>query len=369
LLGLPIVSDIPVISSESCAPRICSGKSDVPLFAVFILLQRKGHERHDKSYGKLPTNHSVENWIDSYFESFSKADPDSGQSPALDLKRANFPRALYRYRSLESLGYRLDELRNGYVFLNNPGEFNDPYDSALSTSLASFFTQVLEPYGYGDQSTVSDAIKSLGDLGANIFSDLLTDFTNMLYGYPSPPKNRDMFDALRNLIRVGCFTTNSNSVVMWSHYANRHTGICVEFSGSSMLSSKRFLELVHPVQYADKLFDLVQIFSTVLPEIDPGETPSSSVPGVNPDCWPILAACQKSEEWSYENEWRLVSLDPAGHKGPRFSLADCNIKPSRVILGTRIDQADQAAVTELAERISVPVVKARLARDRFEIEF
>jgi hypothetical protein len=29
---------------------------------------------------------------------------------------------------------------------------------------------------------------------------------------------------------------------MWSHYANQHTGICVEFSGSSMLSNTKILE-------------------------------------------------------------------------------------------------------------------------------
>jgi hypothetical protein len=56
--------------------------------------------------------------MDNYFESFSKAGTGTGQSQAPVLKRANFPKALYRYRSLESLGYRRDQLRNGYVFLN-----------------------------------------------------------------------------------------------------------------------------------------------------------------------------------------------------------------------------------------------------------
>jgi hypothetical protein len=34
-----------------------------------------------------------------------------------------------------------------------------------------------------------------------------------------------------------------------------------------------------------------------------------------------------------------------------FSLNSCAIKPSRIILGARIDQPSQAAITELAEKI------------------
>ena len=45
------------------------------------------------------------------------------------------------------------------------------------------------------------------------------------------------------------------------------------------------------------------------------------------------------------------------------------IKPSRIILGARIDQPNEAAIKGLAQKISVPVINARLAKDRFEIEF
>ena len=153
---------------------------------------------------------------------------------------------------------------------------------------------------------------------------------------------------------------------MWSHYASQHKGICVEFSGSSMLSSAKFLELVHPVRYTQELF---HFFSFFKPEIDLDQVPSPSPPDVNFDPWPILAACHKSKEWTYEKEWRLVSSDAASRKAPKFSLDSCAIKPSRIILGARIDPADQAAIKELAQKISISVTNAQLAKDRFEIEF
>jgi hypothetical protein len=144
---------------------------------------------------------------------------------------------------------------------------------------------------------------------------------------------------------------------MWSHYAKQHTGICLEFSDANMLSSAKLLELLHPVRYTENLLDVFRLFWP--PEIDIYE--------VRFEILPILAACHKSEDWKYEGEWRLVSVNLSS--GRKFSLESCSVKPSRIILGAKIDQPNRAAIEELAQRLSIPVVNARLAKDRFEIEF
>ena len=316
----------------------------------------------------------MESWIDSYFESLARVNTETGQSEAMALKRSKFPEALYRYRSLERLAYRLEELRDGYVFLSNPTDFNDPYDSALSISIEHLEKQILEKFalGYGyDPNTKYKFFESLGEkekeewraqqeFEQQTLESLIGGVLSLFFGPGTSPDDQDLLSRFRNLVRVSCFAKNPNSVVMWSHYANQHKGICIEFSDSSMLSSPKFLELLHPVQYTAKLLDLFQLFYP--------STTSEPSP-LSPDFWPILAACQKSEVWGYEEEWRLVSLDPGSRKTPKFSLDSYGIKPSRIILGARIDQADQAAIEELAQKISVPVIKAHLAKDRFKIEF
>ena len=78
----------------------------------------------------------MESWIDSYFESLAKANIETGQSEALALKRLNFPKALYRYRSLERLAHRLEELRDGYQ--NDAGSLchgSNPYEVAKYNKL------------------------------------------------------------------------------------------------------------------------------------------------------------------------------------------------------------------------------------------
>lgn len=239
----------------------------------------------------------------------------------------------------------------------------------------------MEKYGYQDdpgaQSQFFESLDEEAKKGWRLQQEaersallsFMGGWLSVSYGPRAYSGGQDFSSSFRNLVRVGCFTTNPNSVVMWSHYANQHKGICIEFSRSSMLSNAEVFKLLHPVRYTERLFDLVQVFSPLISEIELDEIFSPGTPEFNADCYPILAACHKSIEWKYEDEWRLVFLDPAGRIEPKFFLKARDIKPSRIILGAKINKADEAAIKELAEKISVQTVNADLAKDRFKIEF
>jgi hypothetical protein len=66
------------------------------------------------------------------------------------------------------------------------------------------------------------------------------------------------------------------------------------------------------------------------------------------------------------DRWRAEPLPDGSSK---FALDSCSIKASRIILGARIDQPHQAAIKELAEKISVAVIKTQLVKKPFKIEF
>jgi hypothetical protein len=290
----------------------------------------------------------VEPWKDAYFQSLTKVDKGTEPAEALDLKRSNFPPALYRYRSLERLAYLLEELRDNYLYLSQPAGFNDPYDSGLSISWEHILKQAIEEH-------TPEYPVHLAEYVEEAFANSIQGFFLSAYGMRTPFS--DLFSTFREKLGVSCFATDPKSVVMWSHYANQHRGICLEFPCAEMLTNKSFLKILHPVRYTDNFRDVFRLFWPPNIELDQ----------VSPDILPILAACHKSEEWSYEGEWRLVSMDLVS--GRKFFLRSCNIKPSRIILGAKIEQPNRAAIEELAQKISVPVVSARLSKDRFEIEF
>ena len=97
---------------------------------------------------------------------------------------------------------------------------------------------------------------------------------------------------IRVSIGVICFTIHDASLLMWSHYANNHKGICIEFDTENSFFQGKFscdynpnIGIIRKVDYRAErpLF------------IDPQELVNST------EFWFI-----KSLEWQYEDEYRLL---------------------------------------------------------------
>jgi len=93
---------------------------------------------------------------------------------------------------------------------------------------------------------------------------------------------------------VSCFSTKNNSILMWSHYANKHQGICLEFTTGK-----------YPLVKADS-DSKVHVFQKVkylradrYPEVSLKNFLDASPQTLN-------AILCKAFEWRYEKEWRLV---------------------------------------------------------------
>jgi hypothetical protein len=97
------------------------------------------------------------------------------------------PTSLYKYYGTDE--YALDSLKNNYLYHSYFLDFNDPFDC--------------NPY-------LIDIVGKENRKTRELFKETL---------------NRSM---LTN--GICCFTRNFNSILMWSHYANKHQGICLEFN-------------------------------------------------------------------------------------------------------------------------------------------
>lgn len=86
-------------------------------------------------------------------------------------------------------------------------------------------------------------------------------------------------------------TANFASSAMWSHYANRHTGVCVGFDSSMKLFHRNLDVGFLPLREVKYGKERVRISLT--------DQRQSVTPG---DIF-----FRKSEHWSYEEEWRVVA--------------------------------------------------------------
>jgi len=96
---------------------------------------------------------------------------------------------------------------------------------------------------------------------------------------------------------------------MWSHYALNHTGICIEFDISKANS---ILSKAHKVSYSNKL-----------PHFKRNQNEDEII---------ISGLLNKTSDWNYEAEWRLI--DTAN----KFYPIDDEILS--VIVGARISKDD-----------------------------
>ena len=141
---------------------------------------------------------------------------------------------------------------------------------------------------------------------------------------------------------------------MWSHYAANHQGICIEYDAKEFLTNESILKKLHPVIYKEELFDAY---------------PYTTFFGVGAEQNPLLAsiaACHKSNEWSYEEEWRLISpVSPENNK-PEYNLT---YRPKGIFLGAKIPEKDKELLTAIAADVQIPIFQASLEWNGFKLEF
>ncbi len=145
---------------------------------------------------------------------------------------------------------------------------------------------------------------------------------------------------------------------MWSHYAKKHTGFCIEYDFSRS-SQKNTYSLLSPVIYSNKrpsLSDeIIKCFS------EDGKL----IVDENMLYKMYLSLLTKSDLWKYEQEWRLIILSNKDDEYPNNNIVDPII--SKVYLGARISKEDEKRVLEIANKKGVEVKKLELDEEKYSL--
>lgn len=289
---------------------------------------------------------------------------------AFDLKRKNLPTRVYKFFSPTDHAYQ--GLADGTVWLASPATCNDPFDSSfILDTLALFADQVrrtdfsqlegtsnlgisademaLLVLGQGEESLVERLVQN----APAVDRDNLRQLVKVLPQMMERVVNQSVADRLQLLfqhgLKIASFTERATSLLLWAHYAGAHSGFCVEYAPAEFLPGQQ--RLLFPVFYSSKRFDL----SPLLRSFAEGkvEVPNHA----------ILAALHKSEEWTYEQEWRVIN--PDGRVIPGFPIQVT--KPRAVYAGLRMSDADKRRLAALCSAQSIPLRDVTLSRDRYEV--
>ncbi len=133
----------------------------------------------------------------------------------------------YQYQTIGVEKFPLTNIEKNQLCFRCPTEFNDPFDclgdivySGVKDDFSRFLPP-LEKYKLNDDNYLADP---------SIFSQNKPN---------SEPKD------LRKRLRVCCFSESDKSILLWSHYADYHRGICFGFEGKYLGSYGKKYGLAH----------------------------------------------------------------------------------------------------------------------------
>jgi hypothetical protein len=185
---------------------------------------------------------------------------------------------------------------------------------------------------------------------------------------------------LKDLALMSCLTEDKDNILMWSHYADNHTGICVEYD-IKRLQDDPFTLCKHlfPIVYGKKRLIKRDIDSLIRNHQDLKKAIAEDYcydgdEELN-DILPLFLT--KGEVWKYEREWRIIFTKKQMYNINSDELYEGNLKfpcVSAVYLGYRIHPEIRKNIMEICGRIStegnpVSVYQAKLDNEGYGIGF
>lgn len=246
------------------------------------------------------------------------------------------PLYLYKYRPLspDETRDRVEEIFTcNRLYFAAPSDFNDPFEFRLSALFdgptavrLNWLTQRLQQSNPG--------------LSADAVRERASEYLVRLAGRPEQEWQDRFWDLIdaegRRKVGVLSLSERNDDIRMWSHYADSHRGICIEFEATK---NTLFFSRAQPVVYREE-FPVVDICRASHEE-------------------KMLALClTKARDWEYEKEWRIV--DP--WKGPGVQEFPPDLLTG-VILGLRIPAEHRELVLGWA-RARNGTVRVYEARER-----
>ena len=182
-----------------------------------------------------------------------------------DLKKIITTESVYQYTKFD---IALDEiLLKQSLRFSDPLTFNDPFDC----------NEKLLKINY-DEKLIDETINNLSvKLSRQVKRELKRKFKNRT-------NQSQILKEKRKEYKLSCFSESYSEILMWSHYADKHSGICVGFNFPHKYDNKFIL---CPVKYLNELKELdgaTDIYRVIL-------------------YW----LTSKSIRWEYEKEIRAIS--------------------------------------------------------------
>lgn len=291
--------------------------------------------------------------VEKYIDLLKKGSGDK----LIDFKKSFLPKSLFKYRPL--CENALNCLEHDSVWVSSAESQNDPFESSF------FFDDKEYALSIYTSPTFKNDFKK-------IYGKEITDIeTNDIITNQNPERKFRAVCKIKGIVRIyddlsgfrknlassylykirkemmlSSFSERKDSILMWSHYSDKHKGICIEYDFREETYILNFLE---PTNYSDKLTSLSEAF---------GKKDFNELIRI--------AAITKAKDWKYEKEWRIVFRNKtSGH----FKVP----LPKAIYLGAKFHENDEnknrliERLTKKCSDFNIPIIEMKIHESQYKI--
>jgi len=262
----------------------------------------------------------------------------------------NLPEKVYKYRIWKS-GSHKNLLLYNELYLASPKDFNDPFDCRIAPNFIDLTKKEKNDYIHDLAISKFEECENKGLNFENVLKDFEKRFDNPVEFQRYSEKI--VYNEQDNYYGILSLSCRWESILMWSHYSDFHRGFCVGF-WEEKLRNTGFFGKAGIVTY-----------DTKFPEIKPkvAKTPEDIIEKT------FIQTHTKSEDWTYEAEYRLVQNYYPNEPKPfeRIIQVPDDVF-SEVILGINISKKDKDEIIEICKRKGIRVYQAIKKHFKFEID-
>jgi hypothetical protein len=216
-------------------------------------------------------------------------------------------RHLYKYKSC-NVSHLRNLIVDSYFYMSSRHQLNDPFDVR---SVVDFIDGGIDRVAYLNKlfKQFKTTHKGRKEISKRLFSPAFIE-----------QEIRNHLNKAVNLTGFHSFAASPRNLLMWSHYADSHKGVCLMYETAKDLDT--FVKAL-PVEYS-KSFPVIQYTQNIAGDLI------------------RKAFLTKADDWAYEKERRIFEMDRAGQYmfyAPRSLVG--------VILGAKISNTDEAKVRDL----------------------
>ena len=190
-------------------------------------------------------------------------------------------------------------LRDNVLWFSNPATFNDPWDCKPYFN-SDFVNDRVEIQKH-IESYAAMTRRRRPDISEEFIAQRQQEFRNnpKLLSACVEKISEGMGPEIAERYRVYCLGPDCNNLLMWSHYADSHRGICLEFS-----TQNKVMCCAQQIEYRGD-FPVLALYSD----------------DQDDNLVPLLT---KSNVWTYESEYRLVAQEKSNRTPHDTLIADKN---------------------------------------------